>query len=177
MARLGAAVLSSDAIVHQLYSDAQVVRAVVERWGPAIAPGGAVDRAAVAELAFADDEQRVWLESLLWPRVGDRMLAWRDSEGSREPRPTALVVEVPLLFEAGLEGAFDVTVAVVADEGVRAHRAAERGHASIEERAARQLSQDEKAELADHVVVNSGTLAELEAKMSELLEKLQGMSR
>ena len=101
------------------------------------------------------------------------MMAWRDEESAREPPPPALVVEVPLLFEAGMEGAFDATVAVVADEEIRAQRAGERGHEVIDEREARQLTQDEKAELADHVVANSGTIEELEQQLSELLEKLR----
>jgi dephospho-CoA kinase len=150
-----------------------VIEAVVERWGPDVAPDGVVDRSAIARRAFADDDERVWLEGLLWPRVGTRMMAWRDEEGGREPAPKALVVEVPLLFEAGMEGAFETTVAVVADEDVRARRAAERGHEVVDERSARQLTQEEKAELADHVVANSGTIEELEQTLSELLEKLR----
>jgi dephospho-CoA kinase len=150
-----------------------VIGAVLERWGPDVAPDGVVDRAAIARRAFADEEERRWLEGLLWPRVGDRMIAWRDAEASREPPPPALVVEVPLLFEAGMEGAFETTVAVVADEEVRARRAGERGHEVIDERSARQLTQDEKAELADHVVANSGTIEDLEQTLSELLEKLR----
>lgn len=158
--------------MHELYSDRGVVEAVVERWGPEVAPDGVIDRSAIARRAFVEDEERVWLEGLLWPRVGARMSAWRDEERAREPAPRALVVEVPLLFEAGMEGAFDTTVAIVADEEVRAHRAGGRGHEVLDERAGRQLTQDEKAELADYVVANSGTIEELEQTLSELLEKL-----
>jgi dephospho-CoA kinase len=171
--RLGAATLSTDGVVHELYSDPEVIGAVVERWGEEVAPDGVVDRTAIARRAFTDEEERRWLEGLLWPRVGDRMMAWREEESAREPAPKALVVEVPLLFEAGMEGAFDTTVAVVTDEEVRARRAGERGHEVIDERSARQLTQDEKAELADHVVANSGTLEELEQTLSELLEMLR----
>jgi dephospho-CoA kinase len=173
LGRLGASVLSTDAIVHELYGDPDVVGAVVERWGDEVAPGGVVDRAAIARRAFgSSDDERTWLEGLLWPRVGDRMVAWREAEATREPPPPALVVEVPLLFEAGMEGAFDTTVAIVADEEVRAQRAGERGHEAIDERAVRQLTQQEKAELADHVVANSGTIEELEHSLSKLLEML-----
>jgi dephospho-CoA kinase len=154
-----------------------VIEAIVGRWGPEVAPDGVVDRSAIARRAFADDEERVWLEGVLWPRVGARMMAWRDEQSARRPAPDALVVEVPLLFEAGMEGAFDTTVAVVADEEVRARRAGERGHEVVDERAARQLTQDEKAELADHVVANSGTIEELEQTLSELLEKLRAIPR
>ncbi len=82
-----------------------------------------MDRRAVAKFAFATDEERGWLEQLLWPRVGERVAEWRAAESARDPAPVALVVETPLLFEAGLEGNYDATIAIVADEAVRARRA------------------------------------------------------
>jgi dephospho-CoA kinase len=103
--RLGASTLSTDAVVHDLYASDEVRDAVVERFGPAVARDGAVDRAALAERAFATPEDRAWLEGLLWPQVGKRIEAWRAEQLERDPRPIALVVEVPLLFEAGMEGA------------------------------------------------------------------------
>ena len=90
------------------------------------------------------------------------------------PRPRAAVVEVPLLFEAGLETMYDATIAVVADEQVRRERAGERGHALADERAARQLSQEEKARRATFVVRNDGSEEELERELSAVLEKLGG---
>jgi dephospho-CoA kinase len=105
--------------------------------------------------------------------VGERIAEWRAAESQREPPPPALVVEVPLLFEAGMEAAFDATIAVVADEETRRERAAARGHEAVEERTARQLPQHEKAERATHAVANSGTLAELEERLSEVLDKLR----
>ena len=170
--RLGAAVLSTDAVVHGLYEAAEVRDAVVERWGEAVAPGGTVDRAAVAARAFATDADRRWLEGLLWPRVGAAIAAWREAALAADPPPRALVVEVPLLFESGMHAAFDATIAVVADEAVRAGRAEGRGHAALDERAARQLSQDEKARRASHVALNDGSVADLEANLSAILVKL-----
>jgi dephospho-CoA kinase len=161
-------------VVHELYADPEVRDAVVARWGGAVAPDGAVDRAAVARRAFADPGERAWLERLLWPRVGARMQAWREEEAARTPAPRALVVEVPLLFEAGMEAGFDATLAVVAAEEVRAARAGARGHAALDERAARQLTQAEKAERADHVVRNDRDLPALEEELSRVLEKLTG---
>src|SRR5581483_11565649 len=75
--RLGAAVLSTDAVVHALYDSPEVRDAVVERFGPEVAPGGVVDRPALARAAFASDDGRSWLEQLLWPRVGRRIVEWR----------------------------------------------------------------------------------------------------
>ena len=90
----------------------------------------------------------------------------------REPAPRAAVVEVPLLFEAGLENLYDATIAVVSEESVRRERAAARGHALADERAARQLSQEEKAQRATFVVPNDGSIEELERALSVVLGKL-----
>jgi dephospho-CoA kinase len=163
--------------VHELYADPEVRDAVVARWGPDVAPGGTVDRAAVARRAFAASGERAWLEGLLWPRVGARVRAWREVEAARTPPPPALVVETPLLFEAGLEVLYDATLVVVADERIRAERAAARGHAAVDERAARQLSQDQKATRADHVVRNDRDLSALEQELARVLEKLSDERR
>jgi dephospho-CoA kinase len=159
-------------VVHELHAGPEVRDAVVARGGPDMAPGGVVDRAAVARHAFAAPEERAWLEGLLWPLVGARVAAWRAAEEAREPPPRALVVEIPLLFEAGLEGLYDATLVIVADEAVRAGRAATRGHAVVDERTARQLTQEEKAARADHVVRNDRDLAALEQELAAVLEKL-----
>jgi len=165
--RLGAATISTDQVVHDLYEQPDVRDAVVARWGPEVAPGGKVDRSVIARVAFATPEDRAWLEQLLWPLVGRRVAEWRATAAG-----VALVVETPLLFEAGLEGNYDATIAIVADEKVRTERAAARGHASLDERTARQLSQDEKARRATYAVENSGTLEQLEQELSEVLAKL-----
>jgi dephospho-CoA kinase len=175
--RLGAATISSDAIVHELWADdEQLRRAVVERWGVQVAPEGAIDRSAVAERAFADPAERAWLEAMLWPLVGARVAAWlagaRAERSDGSPPPRAAVVEVPLLFEAGQEGVYDATIAVVSDEAVRRERAAARGHSSLDERAARQLSQEEKARRATFVVRNDGSERDLERELSSVLDKL-----
>jgi dephospho-CoA kinase len=170
--RLGAATISTDAVVHELYGSEEVRDAVVARFGPDVAPDGVVDRGVLAQRAFATPEDRAWLEQLLWPRVGARVWAWRERVEQMDPPPRAGVVETPLLFEAGMDGIYDATIAVVADEQVRAERAAGRGHRAVDERTARQLSQQEKAERATYVVLNDGSVAELEGKLSSILDML-----
>jgi dephospho-CoA kinase len=171
--RLGAATLSTDRVVHELYGSAEVRDAVVGRWGDGVAPGGTVDRGAVAKRAFATDEDRGWLEGLIWPKVGERVAAFREQALAADPAPRAAVVETPLLFEAGLEAMYDATIAVVASEDVRAQRAAARGHEAVDERTSRQLPQDEKARRATYVVRNDGDVHELESQLSDLLDKLE----
>jgi dephospho-CoA kinase len=170
---LGAATLSTDAVVHELYGTAEVRDAIVARWGPDVAPDGVVDRANVAARAFASPHERAWLEAELWPRVARRVADWLQEATERGPAPVAAVVETPLLFEAGMEHAYDATVAVVADEEVRAARAGARGHVATGRRAARQLSQAEKARRATFVVDNSGTEEQLTAQLSEILARLK----
>jgi len=135
-------------------------------------PQGLVDRAAIAARAFAADDERAWLEGELWPRVGARVAAWREQVAATGGGRIAAVVETPLLFEAGMEASYDATIAVVADEAVRAQRAASRGHVAAAERAARQLPQDEKARRATFVVHNGSTMQELERQLSAVLDTL-----
>jgi dephospho-CoA kinase len=156
-------------VTHELLATDEVRALLVAELGPEVAPNGEIDRGAVAARVFEDDEKRKWLEGVLWPRVGQRVAEFRETT---EDRPAA-VVEVPLLFESGMESVFDKTIAVIADEDVRAERSAARGHQLVEARAARQLTQDEKAQKADFVVRNDGTLEELEVKLSEVLAKLR----
>src|SRR4051794_17623496 len=170
--RLGAATLSSDAVVRELLTTGEIRDQLVERFGDAVAPNGEVDRGKVASVVFADDEQRKWLEGLLWPRVGQRVVEWREQLEQRAPPPRAAIVEVPLLFESGMESAFDKTIAVIADEAVREERAGQRGHEGVASRTARQLPQEEKAQRADFAIRNDGSLDELGEKLSDVLARM-----
>jgi dephospho-CoA kinase len=169
---LGAEVISSDAVVHELYEGEELRSAVVGRFGAEVAPGGVVDRAVLARRAFASPEDRTWLENVVWPLVGARVAAWLEHARTMQPSPRAAVVEVPLLFEAGLEQMYDATIAVIAEESVRQERAAARGHERVDERATRQLSQAKKAERASYVVHNDGSVEQLERELSAVLDKL-----
>jgi dephospho-CoA kinase len=172
LSRLGASTLSTDAVVHELYADDAVRAAVVERWGPGVAPAGVVDRSAIAAFAFASPEERSWLEKLIWPLVARRVIEFRAAADAATPPPRAAVVETPLLFESGMHELYDATIAVIAPEEVRAARAAARGHEAVDERARRQLTQQEKAARASHVVHNGGTVEELEAALADILASL-----
>ena len=165
--------LSTDRVVHELYETSEIRDAVVERYGPEVVRDGTVDRAAVAQRAFAIPDSRAWLEELLWPRVGERMVRWRQELETASRPPRAAVVEVPLLFESGMATAFDATIAVVADEDLRAERAGARGHEALAERSARQFTQEEKSQRATYTVVNDGTTEQLERKLSDVLAILE----
>jgi dephospho-CoA kinase len=169
--RMGAATISSDAVVHELLDSEPLRGRLTDRWGAEVAPQGTVDRGRVGEIVFADPDQLSWLEAQVHPLVGQRVGSWL----AGLPAATEVaVVEVPLLFESGMDGVFDTTLAVVTSDEVRRERAEARGHALVGEREARQLPQDEKAERAAHVVDNDGSLDDLERALSVLVEKLRG---
>ncbi|MGN6814705.1 MAG: dephospho-CoA kinase [Solirubrobacterales bacterium] len=168
--RLGAATLSSDAVVHELLEAEPLRGRLVERWGPGVISAEGVDRAKIGEVVFANPEELTWLEGQIHPLVQQRTAEWLLSL----PAETEVaVVEVPLLFEAGSDKVFDTTVAVVTADEVRRERAAARGHALVDEREARQLTQLEKAKRAEHVVSNDGSVEDLERALSALLAKLR----
>jgi dephospho-CoA kinase len=169
--RLGAATLSTDRVAHDLLDDNEIRAALIERWGEKIAPDGRIDRDLVGEIVFNDPDQLAWLESVTHPRVGAHVLDWRRKLG---PDVRVAVVEVPLLFEAAMDDAFDATVAVVAADELRDARLRGRGQGGLEGREARQLDQDEKARRADHVIRNDASLVELETEVKRVIEQLTG---
>lgn len=167
--RLGAATISSDAVVHELLDSEPLLSRLVGRWGPSIALEGQVDRKRVGEIVFAEAGELNWLESQIHPLVGERIGAWLSS---LSPDVAVAVVEVPLLFESGMDGVFDTTVAVVTSDEMRHARAEARGHALVNEREARQLTQNEKASRAEHVIENDGSIKDLERALSTLVDTL-----
>jgi dephospho-CoA kinase len=150
-ARHGAATISSDEVVHELYGDPDVQDALRERFGTS-------DRNAVRDKAVADRDALLWLEGLLHPRVLARTEAWREELAGRPNAPALAVNEVPLLYEAGAEGRFDVVVVITAPREVRAERAGTR----LDEREERLIPDEEKVERADYSYVNNGSLEELD---------------
>ena len=168
--RAGAAALSTDRVTHDLLDDDEVRAALVERWGEGVAPGNAIDRNKVGEIVFADRDELTFLEGVMHPRVGVHVLEWRQALG---PDVEVAIVEVPLLFEAAMEDAFDATVAVVADDEIRDAHLRERDHAGLAGREERQLDQAEKERRADHVIRNDGSLEELGRKVNQLIGQLR----
>jgi dephospho-CoA kinase len=169
LARLGAATLSTDAVVHDLLESRPMRDRLVGRWGADVAPGEAVDRSRVGAIVFDSPDELAWLESQLHPLVGEEVARW----GGGLPDGTVLaVVEVPLLFETGLDGGFDATVAVIADDRVREQRAGDRGLADLAGRSERQLTQEQKAARATHVIRNDGSLGDLQAAVEKLWPQL-----
>lgn len=172
LAQLGAEVLSADKVVHDLYETAEVRAQVRARFGAEVFDGDRVDRAALARRAFAAEQDREWLERLLWPLVAGRGREFYRHAAQRVPPPRAAVVEAPLLFEAAAAPLYSATIAVIADDALRAQRIAARDQAALAQREQRQLPQAEKARRATFVVVNDGTLEQLRAQLADVLDRI-----
>jgi dephospho-CoA kinase len=168
--RHGAAVISSDEIVHELLRTDEKVRAALrERWGDGVfASSGDVDRDRVAQVVFADAGELDWLERLLHPRVVAAYLTWRERLAEQPDPPTVSVTEVPLLYEVGGDSRFDAVVVISASPEVRISRQVR----PMQDRERRLIPDDEKLARADFAYVNDGSLEELDRFVSGVVEKL-----
>ncbi len=168
--RQGAAVVSSDDIVHTLLrQDADVKRAVVERFGEEVlGPDGEIDRGAVARIVFSSRRQLKWLEELLHPLVVATYLRWREQLGELDDPPEVCITEVPLLYEVGGETRFDKVVAVTASPDVRASRKV----LVTDRREGRLIPDEEKLRRADFAYVNDGSREDLDAFAADVMARL-----
>ena len=160
---LGAAVISSDAVVHGLYSTAAVVDQLRERFGDAVVDGaGGVSRPALAGIVFADQAELRWLEGLLHPYVRQAVDDWIAVQHRARPRPALLVVEVPLLFETDFSDRFDCIMLITAPAEVRRRRlTAKLTDSEFGSRLAQQMPEGEKIARSHFVFDNTGSRKEL----------------
>jgi dephospho-CoA kinase len=163
-ARHGAAVISSDDVVHRLYREDEGLQAALRnRWGDRVFRDGEVDRAQIGRIVFADREELAWLEAELHPRVRSTMDEWLAAQTAE-----VAVAEIPLLYETGGEQRFDRVVVVTAPPELRQAR---RG--DVAEREERLVSEEEKVRRADFSYLNDGSLEELDAFVAGLMEELR----
>ena len=164
----------ADAICRKLYDDpaGEFAAACRERWGEAFFTDGAFDRAKIAQVVFRDPEALKQLTGLIYPHL-ERELDGFIAAARRDGVDAA--VEVPLLYENGMEKRFDAVLTVWAPAELRHERLRKfRGFddAEIRRREARQMAADEKLERADYALINSGSAADLEAEFEYLLSSL-----
>ena len=166
-ARHGAAVISTDDVVHRLYrEDEGLQTALRERWGERVFRDGEVDRAEIGRIVFTDRAELAWLEAELHPRVRAATDGWL-----AEQTAGVAVAEIPLLYETGGEGRFDKVVVITASESVREER---RG--AFADRESRLIPDEKKIRRADFAYVNDGTLDELDAFVAGVVRELTSTS-
>ncbi|MEI6633288.1 MAG: dephospho-CoA kinase [Chlamydiota bacterium] len=177
-ARRGALVIDADKIAHEAIGPRRAAwREVVRAFGRAVlAPDGSIDRRALAGIVFADARLLARLNAIVHPRVA-REIRRRLLRAAREGRRGVAVVNVPLLFETGMEKGFDTTVAVTCPRGEQVRRCRERDGLSrkeVERRIRMQWAMGEKIRRARHVIDNGGTRANTEKQVRELWAPLTG---
>ena len=154
----------------ELLPSPAVAAAIRTRLGPAMfTADGSVRREKVAEVVFSDPAALAWLEELLHPRLLER---WRQTFAGSQG--VAFIVEVPLLFEKGLENWFDFTVCVTTDSAQQLRRLEQRGIPPelARQRLVKQMPLARKCELADHVLLNDGTPDFLREQVNALADRL-----
>jgi len=175
----GAVVFDADVLARQAVAPGTPgFDEVVERFGPnVLAPGGGLDREALASIVFADPAARRDLEGIVHPEVR-RMFA----EGCEEYKDSDRVVvfSAPLLVETGMHTAFDLLIVVSAPVATQIERLMrDRGmpERDVQARVAAQLPLEAKAEVADVLVDNEGTLEDLEGQVDRVWRDLDAKAR
>ncbi len=155
----------------EVLTDAAVRTLAKGRWGDrVITPEGGLDRAVVAGIVFAAEAERLWWEGVIHPRV---RAIWRGRVSANPPADW--VVEVPLLFEAGLEKGFDFIVCVGANEAVQLARVTARGMSQAQAglRIASQYPLEKKLKSSHAILWNDGDQTFLDAQVGRLVDRLR----
>jgi dephospho-CoA kinase len=174
--RLGAAVIDADEIAHEVLAWPDVVRRIEREFGPGIVAGGRVSRPALAAKVFSDKLLLDKLTSIIHPPVIAETRRVIDTARRAASCP-AVVIDAPLLIEAGLKGLCDALVFVDAAPEIRAQRlAASKGWdpAEIERRQKFQDSLIYKRHQADYTIVNNGSLDDVARQAAEIWGKVVG---
>jgi dephospho-CoA kinase len=179
---LGATTIDADAIVHEQQAAGQpMLKEIAAAFGDeVIARDGTLDREALGAIVFRDQKARTRLGSIVHPPVIAEMM--QRAKKAVEAEAPLVVLDIPLLFEGRVNGRgsgalmnFDETLCVWVSRAVQIERTMARDGCTLEEaerRIAAQLPIDEKREMADHVIDNSGTLEETRAQVAALVVRL-----
>ena len=167
---LGAYVVSADAIAHELLvPDTDLGQQIIRQFGPEIIKNGQISRRILAEKAFKESKQLEKLEELLHPAVL-RIIEEQYASACNSGASSSFVVEIPLLFEIGAEGFYDIVVTVLADEPLAKERFEQSGFqkTQYDQRMKRQLKPKQKAAKSHYTIHNNGSLDDLRSEVIKL---------
>jgi dephospho-CoA kinase len=172
---LGAVVVDADALAREVVAPGTpgLAEVVAEFGTEVLGPDGALDRAALGAVVFADPARRAALEAIIHPRVRARAAEIE----AVAPAGALVVHDIPLLVETGQAGDFDAVLVVDVPEDVQVERAVrERGWTPEEARAriAAQATREQRRAAATHLIDNSGTPDDLRHRVTEVVEELLG---
>ncbi len=173
---MGLATLDCDVIARQVVEPGrQGFNQILDLFGnKVVQKNGELDRAKLRNIIMDDSNLRKKLETILHPRILDEMVSLMDKAGAQGKK--AVAVEVPLLFESGMDQFFDVTVAVIAKVQDLVARISDRDRVSpvdAQKILKIQMPQQEKANRANYVIENKGTASELFESVDNLYTKIK----
>lgn len=167
---LGAIIIDADAISRALTQDGgRALPAVRERFGDGVFNGESLNRRALGAIVFSDAQAKADLENILHPLIFEDMRAQMNA--ARESGAKIAVLDVPLLFESGMDVLCDEVFCVWTDEETQLARLMERDHLSEADALARirsQMPQDMKLEKSDVHIDTSGSIEETRARIDAL---------
>ncbi len=175
LADRGAVIVDADEAARAVVEPGEPALAkLVDRFGPGILDAdGRLDRAAVAKVAFADDESRRDLEAITHPAINEEFTR----RVADAPSDAIVVLDVPLLAESeqARKRPYQTVIVVEAPRDVRLARLETRGvnRADAESRMAAQADDEERRKLATYVVDNGGDLVALERQIDEIWSDLE----
>lgn len=171
-AELGAVVIDADAIAKEVLEPGQIgYESVIHAFGESVLDNsGNIDRKKLAEIVFQDKSKLAQLEGIVHPAVIARVAQIRESL----PETSVVIYDTPLLVEKQLQNQFDQVVIVVADETIRRERLLIRGLESsdIDARISNQATDIQRAQVANFVITNNGSIDELRANVSQVWEQV-----
>jgi dephospho-CoA kinase len=172
LGELGAVIIDADRLAREVVEPGTIgLTSIIERFGDRVVTDGALDRAALAQIVFADPVARRDLERIIHPAVRARAA---EIEGKADPASVVVHV-IPLLVETGQQDSFQVRVVVDADPASQLERLLARNAMTPEEASARiaaQASREDRLAIADYVIDNTGTVAELRDQVDDLWAQL-----
>jgi dephospho-CoA kinase len=174
LAAQGAVVIDADAVAREVVAPGTAgLGEVAAAFGPGVLrPDGSLNRERLGEAVFADPELRARLNGIIHPRVGKRMHELEQAAG-----PDAIVVhDVPLITENGLADAYDLVVVVDVPPELQEERLIRDRGMSLDQARARmaaQASRQQRLQIADYVIDNSGSPADLDRRVAELWGELR----
>lgn len=172
---LGAAVIDSDRLAHEVLTQPDVVAQLRDWWGERVLGAeGNLNRRAIGEVVFGDAAQLTKLEGLLWPRI-DQLRQTRMAAIEADPSFSAVVWDAPKLIEAGLHRLCDAVVFVESDALIRLDRLkSSRGwtESELRRREARQIPLDMKRSVADYIVTNNADMDQLRREVEQVFSRI-----
>ena len=175
--RLGCGLIDADKIARSLLDDETIRRQLVEAFGKdVLGANGRIDRSRLADLVFRSSENVGTINRIIHPPVLFRCRQLI-SEFKADPRVRAIVVDMPLLLEAGFDRECDILVFVYCDEAVRARRAAARGlhfETDVKKREFFQISLDKKAKIAHYTIDNNSGLSASAEQVARIFTTIDG---